>query len=164
VPFPQAEISAAETRHTGHHHVDEYPNETFHRNIKETPGIRSRLRGTPIGIDVPTPDCRLFAGMYGPRIFSCRADGGPLDPDNAILIDAKGTAHRVRRFANQSYQAVKLPRLWYQDRNSHWTRSPGPCVTEPTLTFTIKGCLLSSRARRKARSILTHSKQVADER
>src|SRR6202030_930764 len=73
--------------------VDEYPNETFAGKIARDAGaFDPTSRTLLLEIDVPNPDSRLFAGMYAHARFSLPSPTAALlIPNNAILIDAKGS-------------------------------------------------------------------------
>jgi RND family efflux transporter MFP subunit len=93
VHVPQADISSVRTGTQAAITVDEYPNETFAGKIARDAGaFDPTSRTLLLEIDVPNPDSRLFAGMYAHARFSLPSPTAALlIPDNAILIDAKGS-------------------------------------------------------------------------
>ena len=93
VHVPQADISSVRPGTPAAITVDEYPNETFAGKIARDAGaFDPTSRTLLLEIDVPNPDSRLFAGMYAHARFSLPSPTAALlIPDNAILIDAKGS-------------------------------------------------------------------------
>jgi membrane fusion protein (multidrug efflux system) len=93
VHVPQADISSVRPGTPAAITVDEYPNETFAGQIARDAGaFDPTSRTLLLEIDVPNPDGRLFAGMYAHARFSLPSPTAALlIPDNAILIDAKGS-------------------------------------------------------------------------
>jgi membrane fusion protein (multidrug efflux system) len=93
VHVPQADISSVRPGTPAAITVDEYPNETFAGKIARDAGaFDPTSRTLLLEIDVPNPDGRLFAGMYAHARFSLPSPTAALlIPDNAILIDAKGS-------------------------------------------------------------------------
>jgi membrane fusion protein (multidrug efflux system) len=93
VHVPQADISSVRPGTPAAITVDEYPNETFAGKIARDAGaFDPTSRTLLLEIDVPNPDGRLFAGMYAHARFSLPSPTTALlIPDNAILIDAKGS-------------------------------------------------------------------------
>src|ERR1700692_2846530 len=93
VHVPQADISSVRPGTPAAITVDEYPNETFAGKIARDAGaFDPNSRTLLLEIDVPNPDSRLFAGMYAHARFSLPSPTAALlIPDNAILIDAKGS-------------------------------------------------------------------------
>jgi hypothetical protein len=60
----------------------------LHRICADIPVERTLL----LEIDVPNPNCRLYAGMYAHAKFALKnPTPALLVPDNSILIDSKGT-------------------------------------------------------------------------
>ena len=113
VHVPQADISSVRPGTPATVTVDEYPNETFAGKIARDAGaFDPTSRTLLLEIDVPNPDGRLFAGMYGHARFSLPSPTAALlIPDNAILIDAKGQRIVVVDSSNQIHiKPVKLGR------------------------------------------------------
>src|ERR1700726_689060 len=93
VHVPQADISSVRPGTPAAITVDEYPNETFAGKIARDAGaFDPTSRTLLLEIDVPNPDGRLYAGMYAHARFSLPSPTTALlIPDNAILIDVKGS-------------------------------------------------------------------------
>ena len=93
VHVPQADISSVKPGTPATITVDEYPNETFAGKIARDAGaFDPASRTLLLEIDVPNPDGRLYAGMYAHARFSLPSPTTALlIPDNAILIDARGS-------------------------------------------------------------------------
>jgi membrane fusion protein, multidrug efflux system len=93
VHVPQSDIGSVKPGTPATVSVDEYPNETFAGKIARDAGaFDATSRTLLLEIDVPNPDRRLFAGMYAHAKFSLPSPAvALLIPDNAILIDAKGS-------------------------------------------------------------------------
>jgi RND family efflux transporter MFP subunit len=113
VHVPQADISSVRPGTRAAITVDEYPNETFAGKIARDAGaFDPTSRTLLLQIDVPNPDGRLFAGMYAHAKFSLPSPTAALlIPDNAILIDAKGSRIAVVDSSNKIHiKPVKLGR------------------------------------------------------
>jgi membrane fusion protein (multidrug efflux system) len=113
VHVPQADISSVRPGTPAAITVDEYPNETFAGKIARDAGaFDPTSRTLLLEIDVPNPDGRLFAGMYAHARFSLPSPTTALlIPDNAILIDAKGSRIVVVDSSNKiRIKSVKLGR------------------------------------------------------
>jgi RND family efflux transporter MFP subunit len=113
VHVPQADISSVKPGAPAAITVDEYPNETFAGKIARDAGaFDPTSRTLLLQIDVPNPDGRLFAGMYAHAKFSLPSPTAALlIPDNAILIDAKGSRIVVVDSSNKIHiKPVKLGR------------------------------------------------------
>jgi RND family efflux transporter MFP subunit len=113
VHVPQADISSVRPGTPAAITVDEYPNETFAGKIARDAGaFDPTSRTLLLQIDVPNPDGRLFAGMYAHAKFSLPSPTAALlIPDNAILIDAKGSRIVVVDSSNKIHiKPVKLGR------------------------------------------------------
>jgi membrane fusion protein (multidrug efflux system) len=113
VHVPQADISSVRPGTPAAITVDEYPNETFAGKIARDAGaFDPTSRTLLLEIDVPNPNGRLFAGMYAHARFSLPSPTAALlIPDNAILIDAKGSRIVVVDASNKIHiKSVKLGR------------------------------------------------------
>jgi membrane fusion protein (multidrug efflux system) len=113
VHVPQADISSVRPGTPATITVDEYPNETFAGKIARDAGaFDPSSRTLLLEIDVPNRDGRLFAGMYAHARFALPSPTTALlIPDNAILIDAKGSRVVVVDPSNKIHiQPVKLGR------------------------------------------------------
>jgi membrane fusion protein, multidrug efflux system len=113
VHVPQADISSVRPGAPATISVDEYPNETFAGKVARDAGaFDPNSRTLLLEIDVPNPDGRLFAGMYAHARFSLPSPTAALlIPDNAILIDAKGSRIVVVDPSNKIHiKPVKLGR------------------------------------------------------
>ncbi len=113
VYVPQADISSVRPGTPAAITVDEYPNETFTGKIARDAGaFDPSSRTLLLQIDVPNPDGRLFAGMYAHARFSLPSPTAALlIPNNAILIDAKGSRIVVVDSSNKIHiKSVKLGR------------------------------------------------------
>ena len=116
--------------------VDKYPNETFAGKIARDAGaFDPSSRTLRSEIDVPNPDGRLFAGMCAHARFSLPSPTAALlIPNNAILIDAKGSRIVVVDSSNKiRITSVKLGReIFNEDRDSQRTQRPGQSGSEPS--------------------------------
>jgi membrane fusion protein, multidrug efflux system len=113
VYVPQADISSVRPDPSASITVDEYPHETFAGKIARDAGaFDPTSRTLRLEIDVPNPDGRLFAGMYAHARFSLPSPTPALlIPNNAILIDAKGSHIVVVDSSNKIHiKTVKLGR------------------------------------------------------
>jgi membrane fusion protein, multidrug efflux system len=113
VHVPQADISSVKPGAPAGITLDEYPNETFAGKIARDAGaFDPTSRTLLLQIDVPNPDGRLFPGMYAHAKFSLPSPTTALlIPDNAILIDAKGSRIAVVDSSNRIHiKPVKLGR------------------------------------------------------
>jgi RND family efflux transporter MFP subunit len=113
VHVPQADISTVRPGTPAAITVDEYPNDTFAGTIARDAGaFDPSSRTLLLQIDVPNPDGRLFAGMYAHARFSLPSPTPALlVPDDAILIDAKGSRIVVVDSSNKIHiKSVKLGR------------------------------------------------------
>jgi membrane fusion protein (multidrug efflux system) len=113
VHVPQADISTVKPGTPAAITVDEYPNETFAGKIARDAGaFDPSSRTLLLQIDVPNPDGRLFAGMYAHARFALPSPTTILlIPDDAILIDAKGSRIVVVDPSNKiQIKPVKLGR------------------------------------------------------
>ena len=113
VHVPQADISSVKPGAPAGITLDEYPNETFAGKIARDAGaFDPTSRTLLLEIDVPNPDGRLFPGMYAHAKFSLPSPTTALlIPDNAILIDAKGSRIAVVDSSNRIHiKPVKLGR------------------------------------------------------
>jgi membrane fusion protein (multidrug efflux system) len=113
VHVPQADISSVRAGTPAAITVDEYPSETFAGKIARDAGaFDPTSRTLLLQIDVPNPDGRLFAGMYAHAKFSLPSPAAALlIPDNAILIDAKGSHIAVVDSSNKIHlKSVTLGR------------------------------------------------------
>jgi membrane fusion protein (multidrug efflux system) len=113
VYVPQADISRVRAGTPASITVDQYPNETFAGKIARDAGaFDPTSRTLQLEIDVPNPDGWLFAGMYAHARFSTRSlTAALLIPNNAILIDAKGSRIAVVDFSNKvNIKSVNLGR------------------------------------------------------
>ncbi len=113
VQVPQADISSVKPGAPATITVDQYPDEAFAGKIARDAGaFDPTSRTLLLEIDVPNPDGRLFAGMYAHARFSLPSPTAALlIPNNAILIDAKGSRIVVVDASNQIHiKSVKLGR------------------------------------------------------
>jgi RND family efflux transporter MFP subunit len=113
VHVPQADISSVRPGTRAAVTVDEYPEETFAGTIARDAGaFDPTSRTLLLQIDVPNPDGRLFAGMYAHAKFSLPSPTAALlIPDNALLIDAKGSRIAIVDSSNKIHiKPVKLGR------------------------------------------------------
>jgi membrane fusion protein, multidrug efflux system len=113
VYVPQADISRVRAGTPASITVDQYPNETFAGKIARDAGaFDPTSRTLQLEIDVPNPDGWLFAGMYAHARFSTRSlTAALLIPNNAILIDAKGSRIAVVDSSNKvNIKSVNLGR------------------------------------------------------
>jgi membrane fusion protein, multidrug efflux system len=113
VYVPQADISRVRPGTPASITVDQYPNENFVGKIARDAGVFDPTSRTlRLEIDVPNPDGRLFAGMYAHARFSLPSPTPALlIPNNAILIDAKGSRIAVVDSSNKiNIRSVKLGR------------------------------------------------------
>jgi membrane fusion protein, multidrug efflux system len=113
VQVPQADISSVKPGAPATITVDQYPNEAFVGKIARDAGaFDPTSRTLLLEIDVPNPDGRLFAGMYAHARFSLPSSTAALlIPNNAILIDAKGSRIVVVDSSNRVHtKSVKLGR------------------------------------------------------
>jgi membrane fusion protein, multidrug efflux system len=113
VNIPQADISRVRPGAPASITVDQYPNEMFAGKIARDAGaFDPTSRTLRLEIDVPNPDGRLFAGMYAHARFSTPSPiTALLIPNNAILIDAKGSRIAVVDSSNKiTIKSVKLGR------------------------------------------------------
>jgi membrane fusion protein (multidrug efflux system) len=113
VHVPQADISTVAPGAPATITVDEYPNETFAGKVARDAGaFDPSSRTLLLEIDALNPDGRLFAGMYAHARFSLPSPTAALlIPDNAILIDAKGSRIVVVDSSNKIHiKSVKLGR------------------------------------------------------
>jgi membrane fusion protein (multidrug efflux system) len=113
VHVPQADISSVAPGAPATITVDEYPDQTFAGKVARDAGaFDPNSRTLLLEIDAPNPDGRLFAGMYAHARFSLPSPTSALlIPDNAILIDAKGSRVVVVDPSNKIHiKPVKLGR------------------------------------------------------
>jgi membrane fusion protein (multidrug efflux system) len=113
VQVPQADISSVRPGTPATITVDQCPNQTFAGKIARDAGaFDPTSRTLLLQIDVPNPDGRLFAGMYAHARFSLPSPTAALlIPNNAILVDAKGSRIVVVDSFNQIHiKPVKLGR------------------------------------------------------
>jgi membrane fusion protein, multidrug efflux system len=113
VQVPQADISSVKPGAPATITVDQYPDEAFAGKIARDAGaFDPTSRTLLLEIDVPNPDGRLFAGMYAHARFSLPSStAARLIPNNAILIDAKGSRIVVVDSSNRVHiKSVKLGR------------------------------------------------------
>jgi membrane fusion protein (multidrug efflux system) len=113
VYVPQADISRVRGGTPASITVDQYPNETFAGKIaRDAEAFDPTSRTLELEIDVPNPDGWLFAGMYAHARFSTRSlTAALLIPNNAILIDAKGSRIAVVDSSNKvNIKSVNLGR------------------------------------------------------
>jgi membrane fusion protein, multidrug efflux system len=113
VHVPQADVSSVRPGTPAAITVDEYPNETFTGMIARDAGaFDPTSRTLLLEIDVPNPAGRLFAGMYAHARFSLPSPTAALlIPNNAILIDAKGSRSVVVDSSNKIHiKSIKLGR------------------------------------------------------
>jgi membrane fusion protein (multidrug efflux system) len=93
VNVPQSNVGRVQPGTSATVQVDEYPNETFTGKVARDAGAFDQASRTILlEVDVPNPNGRLYAGMYA-RVTLSTPDPNPrlYLPDNAILIDSKGT-------------------------------------------------------------------------
>jgi membrane fusion protein, multidrug efflux system len=113
VHVPQADISSVRPGTPATITVDEYPNEKFIGKVARDAGaFDPSSRTLLLEIDVANPDGRLFSGMYAHARFALPSPTTALlIPDNAILIDAKGSRVVVVDPSNKIHiKPVKLGR------------------------------------------------------
>jgi membrane fusion protein, multidrug efflux system len=113
VHVPQADISNVPLGTPASITVDEYPDRKFAGKVARDAGaFDPKSRTLLLEIDVPNPDGRLYAGMYAHARFALPSPATALlIPDNAILIDAKGSRVVVVDSSNKIHiKSVKLGR------------------------------------------------------
>ena len=113
VHVPQADISTVAPGAPATITVDEYPDQTFAGKVARDAGaFDPSSRTLLLEIDAPNPNGRLFAGMYAHARFALPSPTAALlIPDNAILIDAKGSRIVVVDSSNKIHiKSVKLGR------------------------------------------------------
>ena len=113
VHVPQADVSSVTPGAPATITVDEYPDQTFAgKPARDAGAFDPNSRTLLLEIDVPNPDGRLFAGMYAHARFSLPSPTAALLlPNNAILIDAKGSRIVVVDPSNKIHiKSVKLGR------------------------------------------------------
>ena len=93
VNVPQADVSSVKPGISAAIMVDEFPGQTFAGKVARDAGAFDQASRTLLlEIDVPNPDGRLYAGMYAHAKFALKnPTPALLVPDNAILIDSKGS-------------------------------------------------------------------------
>jgi RND family efflux transporter MFP subunit len=93
VNVPQADVSSVKSGISAAIMVDEFPGQTFAGKVARDAGAFDQASRTLLlEIEVPNPDGRLYAGMYAHAKFALKnPTPALLVPDNAILIDSKGS-------------------------------------------------------------------------